>query len=62
MLNLGDRFRLKAHPRAPLLTVVVIYLDGDPEELCVGCRWTPPGQKVPAPGRVHFPLTALEPA
>jgi hypothetical protein len=39
MLSLGDRVRLAAHPKAPPMTVELLYLQGDPEALWVGGRW-----------------------
>lgn len=59
MLNLHDRVRLREHPRAPLLTVALVYLQGPDEAPWAGCRWTPPGSKSPAPQLVHFPQSEL---
>jgi len=55
-VNLGDRLRLRAHPRAPLLTVEELYLQGDPESLWAGCSWQKKAQLV------HFPVADLEAA
>lgn len=59
-LNLNDRCRLRAHPTAPLLTVARVFLDGDPEVLWAGCRWTQPGCKEPVKSEVFFPQSELE--
>jgi hypothetical protein len=45
-LDLGDRVRVTSEPSWPVLAVVVLYLDGDPEELHAGCRWHPKAQLV----------------
>ena len=45
-VSLGDRIRITGEPSCPVLAVVVLYLDGDPEELHAGCRWHPKAQLV----------------
>ncbi len=60
--NIGARVRLRAHTKAPLLTVALVYLQGEPEVLWAGCSWVPAGQKAPAHQLVHFPQAELEAA
>lgn len=48
-LNLGDRVRLRAHPKAPPMTVELLYLQGNPEVLWVGGRWHKTAQLHHAP-------------
>jgi hypothetical protein len=45
-VSLGDRVRVTGEPSCPVMSVVVLYLDGDPEELHAGCRWHPKAQLV----------------
>lgn len=53
-IAIGDRFRLREHPRAPLLTVEELYLQGERQELWAGCSWQKKAQLV------HFPVADLE--
>lgn len=60
MTDLGDHMRLRAHPKAPALTVDVLYLQGEPEQIWAGCRWKVPGNPKATPQLVHFPVSELE--
>jgi hypothetical protein len=59
-ISLGDRVRLTAHPKAPVLTVESLYLQGAAEELHASCSWST-GDKKQRPQLVHFPVAELEP-
>ena len=57
--NLGDRCTLAAHPKAPPLTVALVYLQGPDEALWAGCSWSVPGSPKAKPQLVHVPVCEL---